>query len=54
VNGSSSKLDLLFEADRLLELLTKLTASTNNTTLKTISNLAGQYDGMKLGLELAK
>ena len=51
---SNSTLELLFKADKLLELIGKLTATSNNTTLKTIGTLAGQYDGMKIGLELQK
>ena len=54
LSATSSQLDLLFEADKLLELLGKLTATTSNTTLKTIGSLASQYDGMQLGLELKK
>ena len=52
ISATSSQLDLLFQADKLLELLEKLTASSNNATLKTVSTIAGQYDGMQLGLEL--
>ncbi len=51
---NASTFELLFKADKLLDLIGKLTASTNNTTLKTIGALAGQYDGMKIGLELQK
>ena len=54
ISATSSQLDLLFQADKLLELLEKLTASSNNATLKTVSTIAGQYDGMQLGLELKK
>ncbi len=54
VSIKSSTFELLFEADKLLELITKLTTSTSNATLKTIGTLAGQYDGMKIGLELQK
>lgn len=54
ISATSSQLDLLFQADRLLELLEKLTASSSNSTLKTIGSIASQYDGMKLGLELKK
>ncbi len=50
----SSTFELLFQADKLLELIGKLTAATGNATLKTIGTLAGQYDGMKIGLELQK
>lgn len=54
LSATSTQLDLLFEADRLLELLGKLTASSSNSTLKTIGTLVNQYDGMQLGLELQK
>ena len=51
---NANTFELLFKADKLLDLIGKLTANTNNTTLKTIGTLAGQYDGMKIGLELQK
>lgn len=54
VNIGTSSIELLFKADKLLELIGKLTATTNNTTLKTIGSLAGQYDGMKVGMEMKK
>ena len=54
ISATSSQLDLLFDADRLLELLGKLTSSSSNSTLKTIGSIANQYDGMQLGLELKK
>ena len=54
ISATSSQLDLLFQADRLLELLGKLTSSSSNSTLKTIGSVVTQYDGMKLGLELKK
>lgn len=46
--------ELLFKADKFLDLIQKLTANTTNTTLKTLGTLAGQYDGMKIGIELKK
>ena len=52
LNGTT--LELLFKADRLLDLIGKLTAASSNTALKTISTIAGQYDGMKIGLEMQK
>lgn len=54
VSATSTQLNLLFQADKLLDLLGKLTASSSNTTLKTIGTLVNQYDGMQLGLELQK
>ena len=54
VTATSTQLDLLFQADKLLELLGKLTSTSTNASLKTISSLVTQYDGMQLGLELQK
>lgn len=54
VSVTGTQLDLLFKADRLLELLGKLTENSTNTILKTVGTVVNQYDGMKLGLELKK
>ena len=54
ISATSGQLDLLFQADKLLELLVKLTSTSSNSTLKTIGSLVNQYDGMMLGLELKK
>ncbi len=51
---SSGEMQLLFKADKLLDLVTKLSAVTDNATLKTLSKFAGEYDGMKLGFRLTK
>ena len=52
VNCTSDNMDLLFDADKLLQLLTYLSSKSGNSTLQTLSNLAGSYDGMLLGLGL--
>ncbi len=52
VNIRTDSIELLFKADKILELIGKLSATSNNATLKTISSLAGQYDGMKVGMEM--
>lgn len=54
VNCTSSSMDLLFNADKLLQLLTYLSSKSNNTTLKTIGSLAESYDGMLVGLGLER
>lgn len=51
---SASELSLLFEADKLLDLLTKLSEVSENTTLKSVSQLAGQYNGMLMGFKMKK
>lgn len=54
VNCTSSSMDLLFNADKLLQLLTYLSSKSNNSTLQTIGSLAESYDGMLVGLGLEK
>lgn len=54
VNCTSSNMDLLFNSDKLLKLIVFLSGKSSNTTLKTISSLAGSYDGMMLGFSLKK
>ena len=54
VNITSSQLDLMFNADKLLDFIGKVSATSKNATLSAISAVAEQYDGMKLGFELTK
>lgn len=54
VNYTSSSIDLLFDADKLLKLLTYISSRSNNTTLKAISSLSENYDGMLMGFSLQK
>lgn len=54
VNCTSNQMDLLFNADKLLQLLTFLSSKSNNNTLKSIGSLAESYDGMLVGLGLEK
>ncbi len=51
---SGDQLSLLFNADKLLDFLSKLSSVSSNSTLKTINSLMSQYDGMMLGFELKK
>lgn len=54
VDCTSNSMELLFNSDKLLKLITFLSSKSSNTTLKTISSLADSYDGMMLGFELKK
>ena len=54
VNCTSSQMDLLFNADKLMNVLTLIASKSKNTTLKTIGTLAENYDGMLLGFSLQK
>lgn len=54
INCTSSSMELLFNSDKLLKLITFISGKSNNTTLKAIGSLADSYDGMMLGFELKK
>lgn len=54
VNCSSNSMDLLFNSDKLLKLLTFFGSKSSSTALKTVSTLADKYDGMMLGFQLNK
>jgi hypothetical protein len=47
-------MDLLFNADKLMNVLTLIASKSKNTTLKTIGTLAENYDGMLLGFSMQK
>lgn len=54
LNYNTHELELLFDADKLLKLITFLGSKSNSAALKTVSSLAQGYDGMLLGFELKK
>lgn len=54
VNYTSQQMDFLFEADKLLKLITFLSKKSNSATLRAISSLAESYDGMMLGYQLKR
>lgn len=51
-NGSG--ISLLFESKKLLSLLQTLSAISGNGTLTTISDISKNYDGVRLGFDMAK
>lgn len=42
----------MYEADKLLKVLSAIGSATQNTTLNTIGQLAEGYDGLLVGYEL--
>lgn len=54
LNYTSESIDLLFDADKLLKLITYIGSKSNNATLNSISSLANNYDGMMTGMSLQK
>ncbi|WP_298614114.1 DUF4923 family protein [uncultured Odoribacter sp.] len=45
-------MNLLFNADRLLKLVTLLSSISKSSSLAAVGKVAGQYEGMMLGFEL--
>lgn len=54
VSHTIETMSLLFEADKLMQLITYLSEQSQNTSMQAISSLAKNYDGMKIGLQLEK
>lgn len=52
VNGDN--INILFKADKLLELVKSIASSSSNTSLATIGALVKAYDGMNIGFEMAR
>lgn len=51
---AGNNLYLLFDADKLLTLVSGLGSLTKSTTVQSVSSLIGSYDGMKVGFTLVK
>ncbi|MCC8171927.1 MAG: DUF4923 family protein [Parabacteroides sp.] len=45
---------LLFNADKLMKLLSMVSSATQSNTLKTVTDLVNEYDSVLLGFELKK
>ncbi len=51
---STSSLKLLFNADKLLEIVSSVSTSSSNTSLQTLNTFLSKYDGVLIGFELTK
>lgn len=54
VKNSDSSISILFDADKLLDMVNLISSKTSNTSIKTISSLLGSYDGIKVGMNMTK
>ena len=54
IEKSGNNIKLLFNANKLLQILTKLSSASKSSTIKTIGSVAEGYDGMLIGFELSK
>lgn len=51
---TNGKLCLLYESDKLLKLVSAVSALSGSTAVKTLGSIAGEYDGMYIGMQLKK
>lgn len=51
---NATNLELLFNADKLMEFLGKISSSSENSKLGALGQLVSQYDGLKIGFELKR
>ncbi|MGM9695142.1 MAG: DUF4923 family protein [Alloprevotella sp.] len=51
---NGSKISLLIDSDKLLTLVKAVSAFSNNSTIKTASELLSNYDGLYVGLQMSK
>ena len=54
VTASNSGISLLFESQKLLTILQTIGGMSGNATLATIGELSRNYDGVRLGFDLAR
>ncbi len=49
--NTNGGISLLFESSKLLTLLQTMSALSGNSTLQTVGNIAGNYDGLRIGFD---
>ena len=54
MTAGEKNINILFKADKLLELIKTVSATSSNTTLAAIGAIAKTYDGMNIGFECEK
>lgn len=54
INTSGNGISLLFESKKLLTILQVVGSASGNATLGTISELSKNYDGVRLGFDMAR
>lgn len=54
VSVTPTSMELLFNADKLLEFIGRISSAAGDSKTNVLSSLAGQYDGMKIGFELTR
>lgn len=54
VSVSLNSMQLLFNADKLLDFISKITSTVGDSKIGALASLIDQYDGLKTGFELSR
>ena len=54
VSVGADTMQLLFNADKLLDFISRITSSVGDSKLEALTSLLAQYDGMQIGFELTR
>lgn len=54
ITKKNGKISLLIESDKLLTLVRGISALSNSASMKTVSTLLSNYDGLYIGMQLSK
>lgn len=54
VSVSLNSMQLLFNADKLLDFISKITSTVGDSKIGALTSLIDQYDGLKIGFELSR
>lgn len=54
VSVSLNSMQLLFNADKLLDFISKITSTVGDSKIGALASLIDQYDGLKIGFELSR
>ena len=47
-------MEILFDVEKLVNVMISIASKTQSSTLQTIGNLLSEYDGVLMGFELTK
>ena len=54
INKNGNTLEILFDVDRFVKVLTTIASKSQSSTLKSVGGLLDEYDGILMGFELNK
>ena len=51
---SNNQISILYDASKLMQVVTAIGSQSGNATIKTVSTLLDSYEGVKVGFALSK